>query len=271
MPDRERRAWAGALPALVVLAVLFGGALLGTLTSSLTPGGPGGGASLSAWGDVLGDARFRRALAFTVALALVATTASALLALGVTALLRGRRRPATLAVLPVLVPHLLVAVVTVLWLGPGGLADRVLGTLPVEVVRDPWGLGIVLVYLVKEVPFLVLLLLASWGPEVLDREEAVAVLGADRWQRLRTVVLPAVRGPLVLGSLLVAAFVLGAFEVPLVVGPTEPVTVPVYALQERQTAELAGHARAGAALLIAALVPLALAALAASLVEGHRG
>lgn len=249
-----------------MLAVLFGGALLGALTTSLTPGGAGTGVSLSAWTTVLGDPRFQRAVAFTVLLAVVSTGLSALVALVGAAVVRGHRGAETAAMLPVLVPHLLVAVVVVLWLGPGGLADRLLDGLPVQVVGDRWGLGIVLVYVVKEVPFLMLLVLAAWGPEVTAREEAAAVLGADRWQRLRQVVLPAVRGPLAVGSLLVAAFVLGAFEVPLVVGPTDPVTVPVYALQERQVAALAGQARAGAALLLAAVLPLVLAGILMPLV-----
>ena len=61
------------------------------------------------------------------------------------------------------VPHLLVATLAVLWLAPGGLADRALGALPVDLVRDPWGLGIVAVYVYKETPFLVLLLLSVMG------------------------------------------------------------------------------------------------------------
>jgi putative spermidine/putrescine transport system permease protein len=120
------------------------------------------------------------------------------------------------------------------WRGPGGLAERALGALPLELVRDRAGLGVVLVYLYKETPFLVLLLLASMGPGLAQREEAAAVLGATRWQRLRWVVWPTIRTPLASGALIVAAFVLGAFEVPLTVGPNYPPTLATYAADQPQ-------------------------------------
>ncbi|MDQ4129642.1 MAG: hypothetical protein M3133_01395 [Actinomycetota bacterium] len=161
------------------------------------------------------------------------------------------------------VPHLIVAVVVVLWLGAGGLVERALGSLPLTLVRDRAGLGIVLVYVYKEAPFLALLVLAAWGRTVAEREEAAAVLGAPWWQRLRWVVWPAIRAPLGIGSLIVAAFTFGSFEVPLVVGPTYPPTLAVFALHETKTAELAGQSRAAAALLVTAGVPILLALLVA--------
>ena len=67
------------------------------------------------------------------------------------------------------------------------------------------------------------------------------------------------------GSLVVAAFLLGALEVPLVVGPTRPTALAQYALDATRTAEPLGQAQAAAALLVAAalatLLGLALARL----------
>jgi putative spermidine/putrescine transport system permease protein len=181
------------------------------------------------------------------------------LAFPVALALRGRGAARTLATLPVLVPHLLVAAVAVLWLGPGGVVDRLLGGLPLEVVRAPSGLGIVLVYVVKEVPFLALLLLTAWDGEVSAREEAAAVHGAGPRSRLWHVVLPAVRSHLIVGTLIVAAFVLGSFEVPLVAGPTRPDTIATYALRATKVADLSGRAVAAAALLVATAGALLLA------------
>lgn len=264
------RARPGAdLPALVVLAVLFGGALVGAARLSLQPV-PGAGASLTVWTDLLGDRGFRRALAFSGALALVSTVMSAALALPAAAVLRRTRVARTLFTLPVLVPHLLVAVLAVLWVGPGGLAERLLGTLPVPLVRDSLGLGVVLVYVYKEVPFLTLLLIAAWDPAVDRRVEAAAVLGAGRWRRFASVVWPAVRAPLLLGSLIITAFVFGAFEVPLVVGPTTPRAVTTWALDATRVATLDGQARAAAALLLTAGVCLLLAVAAARVARPRR-
>ncbi len=115
------------------------------------------------------------------------------------------------------VPHLLVAVVAVLWLAPGGLAERALGALPDRrLVRDELGLGIVLVYVYKETPFLVLLMLARDGQRACASARRPRPCSArPRASGWRWVVWPTMRGPLVVGSIVVAAFALGAFEVPL--------------------------------------------------------
>jgi putative spermidine/putrescine transport system permease protein len=258
------------VPALAVVGGLFGAALFGAVRTSLQPGLPGlagggqGGFTLDAWRSVVGDPVFADALAFSAWVTLLATALSAVVAVAVASLVR--RRSAALRglfALPVPVPHLIVAVTAALWLADGGLAERLLGTLPVSLVRDSAGLGVVLVYVFKEAPFLALLVVASWGPDVADRGEAAAVLGAGRWQRLRWVVWPAIRPAMAIGCLIVAAFAFGSFEVPLVVGPTYPPTVATFALDATRTVELSGRAEAAASLLVAAGVSVAFALVAA--------
>ncbi|MBW3562840.1 MAG: ABC transporter permease subunit [Actinobacteria bacterium] len=249
-------------PAVGPLVLLFGGALVGAVRTSVQPGAGGtlGAVDLSAWRTVLTDPAFGDALLFTVRVTLVSTVISAILAVLVAALLRCRGGVVRgLVGLPVLVPHLIVAVVAVLWLGPGGLADRLLGSLPLDLVRDRAGWGIVLVYVYKEAPFLALLVLAAWDGSVAEREEAAAVLGAGRVARMRLVVWPSIRAPLAVGALIVAAFAFGSFEVPLVVGPSYPPTVAVYALDQTRTSLFVGQARSAVALLVAAGVSLTFA------------
>lgn len=263
MNERSTR---GALlplaPAVGVLVLLFGGALVGALRTSLQPGAAGtlGTFDLSAWRSVLTDPVFGDALAFTGRVTVVSTLMSVAVAVLFAALLRSRGVLARGSFgFPVLVPHLIVAVVAVLWLGSGGLADRLLGALPVDLVRDRGGWGIVLVYVYKEAPFLALLVLAAWDEDVADREEAAAVLGAGRLARLRLVVWPSIRAPLAVGSMIVAAFAFGSFEVPLVAGPSYPPTVAVYALDQTRISLVVGQARSAVALLVAAAVSVAFA------------
>ena len=252
------RARLAVAPALLLVSVLFGGALAGAVRTSLVP--LGGDASLDVWRALFDDPAFWASVRFTLRITVLATVLSAGLAVALTLALRGRSTlQRTLVALPVPVPHLLVAATAVLWLAPGGLADRALGGLPVDLVRDRHGLGIVLVYVYKETPFLALLLLAATGRALAEREEAAAVLGAGPWQRVRWVVWPTVRGPLVLGSLIVAAFVLGAFEVPLLVGPNAPSTVAEYAQQATTGDLIAGEGTAAAALLTTAVAAMVLA------------
>ncbi len=253
--------WRAVAPAVAVTVLLFGGALVGAVRTSLAPL-PGAPASLDAWQRVLSDPRFAESLVATLGIAVVATALSVVLSLPVAALLRRRRAVQALATLPVLLPHLLVAVVLVLWLGPGGLVDRVVDGLP-QVVRAPSGAGVVAVYVAKEVPFLALLARAVWDDEVERRREVAATLGVGPLRALRAVVWPAVRAPLVLGAAVVMAFVLGFLQVPAVVGANDPVMVPVYAVQAARVRGLEGQADAAVALLVVSAVALALATVAA--------
>jgi putative spermidine/putrescine transport system permease protein len=160
-------------------------------------------------------------------------------------------------------PHLVAASLAVTWLAPGGLAERVVGALPVRIIGDPYGLGIIAVYIFKEAPFLTLLTLAAWDQHTRDLEEVAATLGANHWARLRDAVVPRVAPPLAAGALIVAAFTLGATEVPLLVGPTRPDTIGTYALTVVHIDGPAARARATAALVIVTAITLMLGALAA--------
>jgi putative spermidine/putrescine transport system permease protein len=248
-----------------VVAVLFAGGLVGAIRSSLgvSAASGWGSADLDAYRSLFDDPAFAESVWFTLRIAAISTAVSAALALLIAAALR--RRGAVLrglAALPVPIPHLIVAVLAVLWLGPAGIADRLLGGLPFDVVRDRAGVGVILVYVYKEAPFIALLVLAAWTPALEARLEAAAVHGATAWQRLRWVVWPAVRGPLVTGAVIVAAFVLGAFEVPLAIGPTSPQTLPELALEATRTAELGGRSIANAALVLTSLATIVLAVIA---------
>jgi len=186
-------------PAALTIIVLFGGALVGTVRTSVLP--LGGHVTLHAWRALVNDSGFTDAATFTLRTAALSTLLAALVALAVALSARSSTRVRALLALPVPVPHLLVASVAILWLAPGGLAERLLGGLPVTLVRDRAGLGIVLVYVYKEAPFLVLLLLASMGQAHRERDEAAAALGVSPSQRLRWVTWPTIRGPLVVDAL----------------------------------------------------------------------
>lgn len=257
MPRRARDL-ALLAPATLTVAALFGGALAGIVRTSLMP--LDGGASLEAWRALIGDPAFVDALLFTLRVTVVSTGLAASVALLGAALLRDRGSLVrAMLALPVPVPHLLVATLAVLWLAPGGIADRALGGLPVDLVRDRAGLGVTLVYVLKESPFLLLLVLAACGRDVRAREETAAVLGSSPWQRMRWVTWPAVRGPLVIGSIIVAAYAAGSFEVPLAIGPNYPPTLATFAYEATQADVIAGQGEAAAALLVVSALAIVLA------------
>jgi len=257
-------------PALAVSLLLFGGALFGALKVSVIPlGGDASDATLQSWQDLFADPAFRDGLFLTLRIAIVSTALAAVLGLVLATLLRQHGTTARAAAsLPIPIPHLLVAVIAAVWLGPGGLADRTVGALPFDVIRDGGGLGVIGVYVYKEAPFIALLVLSSMGSALVEREEAAAVLGIGRLRSTAWVLWPTVRRPLVIGSVIVAAFAIGAFEVPLAIGPNYPPTLSAYAFEATSGDVIAGEGQAAAALLVAGLIATALALVAVRAARG---
>ena len=264
------RNYARLAPAILTITLLFGGALAGAVRTSVLPLGQD--ATLATWSSLLHAPELVDAALFTLRTALISTLLAAAVAVAIALAVwrRGTWVRALLA-LAVPIPHLLVATVAVLWLAPGGLAERVLGALPITLVRDRAGLGVVLVYVYKEAPFLALLLLAAMGQGYREREEACAALGASASQRLRWVTWPTIRGPLVVGSIIVFAYVLGAFEVPLALGPSYPPTLAEYAFNATRGDLISGQSTAAATLLLTSVAAMLLAVLAVRLAKDPQG
>lgn len=258
----------GAIPAIVAVLVILGGALVGAVDTSLHPGRiVGGSAGTGAWTTTLSDPVFLRALGFTVWLALATTALSLPLALGLAAAVRRTRLGAAISATPVPMPHIAVAGLAVAWLAPGGLADRMLGGLPFDVVADPHGVGIILTYLYKEVPFLALVVLAAWDRATDERAEVAASLGAGRARVLLDVVVPRVLPALGLATGVVAAFVIGATEVPLVIGGSSQDTLATYAIDVVRLRGPAARAEATVALLVAGLLAVAMVVVVAGAIR----
>ena len=244
------------------------GGVIGVVRTSLQDGLVAGqGMGFGGWSRTLADPAFRRAVGFTLWVALTSSGASATVALVLTLALRRSRRARLLLAVPVAAPHLVVAALAVVWVGPGGLVDRLLGAAGGGVDRTGW--AVVGVYVVKEAPFLTLLALAALDEATAELEATAAVLGAGPWSRLRDVVVPRLLVPLVAGGLVTAAFVIGAVEVPLLLGPSSPRMLGPYALETVRLHGPAARADAAVAELVAA-APAAGLGLAAGLVARHQ-
>ncbi len=247
------------LPGLILVCGLSVAALAGVVSASLRPGAVlGGEYGTDAWIRLFEDPNFRRAVWFTLRAALLSTTLSVAISIPLAFALR--RRAGVMRALvgaPIPIPHLVTASLIVLWVGPGGLLDRLLFDLPI--VRDSLGLGVVIVYILKEVPFLTILILAALGEEDQSREEAARTLSPSRWARWRSVLLPQLRRPLAIGSLVVAAFVVGSTEVPLIVGPLTPDALTVWSINVVRIRGPIARADAAAGLVVTSAIVIVLA------------
>jgi putative spermidine/putrescine transport system permease protein len=126
-------------------------------------------------------------------------------------------------------------------------------------VRDNYGIGIILNYVSKEIPFLLLLMLSILRSQPDEYGMVAENLGANRWQTLRYVTLPLVLPGLTAGSLLIFAFVFGAYEVPALLGVSFPRMLSVLALEFFRNADLNSRAEGMAISIIMAAIVLLVA------------
>jgi putative spermidine/putrescine transport system permease protein len=96
---------------------------------------------------------------------------------------------------------------------------------------DRYGIGVILSYIGKEIPFLTIIILSVLRSQSVGYDVVAENLGASRWQRLRYVTIPQVLPALLAGDLLVFGFIFSSYEVPALLGVGYPRTLPVLALR----------------------------------------
>ncbi|MDO4679966.1 MAG: ABC transporter permease subunit [Aerococcus sp.] len=136
--------------------------------------------------------------------------------------------------LPIVVPHLIVALFVLLLFTKAGLIARLLMAMGGQKLSDgmsQWvfhenAIGITLAYLWKEVPFIVFFCYPLMK-EYTERFTPVALtLGATRWQTFWQVTLPNCWHTLASSFCIIFAYAVGAYELPKLLGPTVPQTLP---------------------------------------------
>lgn len=256
-----RAPWLALAPALVVVIGLVGVGLAYGVAQSLgfQPEIEQNTLSIEAYRQLaLGEGQAGRefwgSLAFSLWVSAASTAIASGLSVALALWLTERRQAASPSVTFVLnwnlaFPHLVWSVLLLLMLAQSGLLARWVAALgwiqtPADfpvLVRDRFGLGIVLQCVTKETPFLTLLLLAVLRAQPGAYGWVAENLGATRWQRLRLVTLPLIAPALTSGALLVFGFVFSSYEVPALLGVTYPRMLPVLALRFFNDPDL--HAR----------------------------
>jgi putative spermidine/putrescine transport system permease protein len=231
------------LPCLILLGVLFAGGIVLAVLQSVGYFAPTGeqGFTLMHYRSMVNDSELRASILVTFCWATAATCISAVIGLGIAIALRtvgsGSRSLSVLLQIPIAVPHLAMAILVMNLLGQSGLIARatyLLGLIRIPadfpaIFHDRYGVGIVLTYVLKETPFIALVALAILRRTATDYELAAATLGASSWQRFRYVTLPLVSPAVISASLIVFAFIFGAFEVPFLLGRPYPTMLGVIA------------------------------------------
>ena len=228
------------LPALLVVVLLFGGGFFFAAAESF------GYFSVAETGftftnffRVFADREVSAALYLTLFVTFAATLLSAVCGTLTALWLRKKMQKSaflnTLLQFPLAVPHLAVSLLLLNILAPSGIFARFFylfglietpADFPV-LVADEYGIGIIFSYVLKETPFIALIILTVLARTGDDLEQVARNLGANAIQRFRFVTLPLIAPSLVFSSLIVWIFVFGAFEVPYILGRSYPAMLAV--------------------------------------------
>ncbi len=219
--------------------------LVGTLLPALgyLPALGGERLGLDAWRTLLGMPGFATSLQSTLVTGWAATVLSVLLALGLAGALHqraGHRRLGALLAPLLATPHAALAIGMAFLLLPSGWLVRWVSpgltgwTLPPDVatVGHPSGWPLVLALVMKEVPFLLLMLASALqqvrAPALLAAARALGYGPVQAWLK---VVLPQVYPQMRLPVYAVLAFSLSVVDVAMVLGPDNPPTLAVQAVR----------------------------------------
>ena len=132
---------------------------------------------------------------------------------------------------PLFIPFVVAGQVMRTFLAKNGLLNHVLiGTGLIEPLQAQSVLdwrGIVIAFVWKQAPFVTLLLAGAMASIDRTHIEAARNLGAPRWRVLGGIVLPQVRGTLLVGLVLSFVTMLSVLSVPLMINPNSPTMVTV--------------------------------------------
>lgn len=176
-------------------------------------------------------------LLFTLVIVLGSTVLIGLVAIAIAGYLTLGEHPRTVAILrwlyrwPLFIPFVVAGQVMRTFLAKNGMLNHVLiGTGLIEPLSAQslldWR-GIVVAFVWKQAPFVTLLLAGAMASIETQHIEAARNLGAKRLRVLIDIILPQVRGTLLVGLVLSFVTMLSVLSVPLMINPNSPTMVTV--------------------------------------------
>lgn len=139
--------------------------------------------------------------------------------------------------LPIIVPHIIVVMLAFAVFSKTGIIARILYNLNlindsrefVSLVNDKAGIGIIIVYIYKGMPFIAITVYNILKSLDFKLEDVALNLGANKFQVLKLVIMPQIMPTILSSFIVIFAFSFGSFEVPYLIGATNPKALPVNA------------------------------------------
>lgn len=267
---RERKVIWLVLPTFLVLTTLFvGGFIFGILQSvgffSVIAEGEQK-ISFDAYLAAFKDETVRAGIILTFRVAILSTVLSTIIALAISLMIsRTKKFQSSLIAITqfnIPIPHVVAATGILLTFSQSGIVSRITNHIGITdgssdfpiITNDPFGYGIIMSYLWKEIPFLCVLILSALRGPVTNLDETAKTLGASYSFRLRKVILPYIFPSILSGTIIVFAFSFGSYEVPYLLGEPYPSTVSVVAYQLYTNRDLANRPTAMALATITSVV-----------------
>lgn len=200
--------------------------------------------------DIFTNTDFLRSLSVSVYLAFVSASVAAvlgvLIAAALTALKKTDSAELHIIRLPILVPHMVVAVFVVTIFSQTGLLARIAYALGLisdyaqfpQLLYTESFIGVILAYLWKEIPFVAYFVLSLMSSISNTLGQAAENLGASPLRSFFQVTLPLTMPSILNAFLIIFIFAFGGYELPTLLGPTLPKALPVLAYLEFSSPDL---------------------------------
>jgi putative spermidine/putrescine transport system permease protein len=140
---------------------------------------------------------------------------------------------------PMLIPHFVAAYIILLFFSQTGIISILLfqrGLIksyeffPI-MVNDPHGIGIILTYVWKSVPFVMLMLLPIYYQLNTAYFDLVKTMGGGSYHIFKDIEWPAIYPVVLETGIILFSYVLSAFEIPQLLGVTYPKLLPILAYE----------------------------------------
>lgn len=198
--------------------------------------------------ELFKDGEFIKSLLFSLKTSLISSILSVIIGVFIAYILykRKSRLNNLIIKLPMVIPHIVVVFIILSIFSQGGYISRIMNNLfmisdfnefPL-LINDQYGIGIVLAYLWKEIPFVAIITYDILNNINKDLIIAAKNLGANKGQIFSKILLPLSKKSIITSFLIIFAFSFGAFEVPYLLGPTMPKALPVKAFIEYSSSDL---------------------------------
>lgn len=276
--SRSSLPWWRLLPILLPFVLFFLGGVAASFVESLKPGQDAYGRQLLGLENylaILEQADFTLSLRHSLRVAFLSSSLSTLLGLGLALLIQAQPRqyaiPSLGFYLPLILPPVSVAYLSMFWLGQHGQLAAFLSALGLDYQSPLFqgdGFGIIISYVYKESAFGLLMILPVLKGIPGGMTDCARNLGASRTRIFLTLVLPRLAPALSSVFIMLFVYSFGAYDIPSIIGESRPTMISLLLYRVFFFRPIAERPMAAAFLVIIFLMSLAALVLYSRLMSG---